>query len=87
MTTILNEDRDDKKMVVTPDCSPEVLEETINFMYGKDIKDEFDDFAGLLDTAERFMMEDFKIVIGKRMVIKDRRDVYSCSGILCKKAC
>jgi hypothetical protein len=70
MNTILNEDRDDKKMDVTPDCSPEVLEETINFMYGKDIEDQFDDFAGLLDTAERFMMEDFKIVIGKKMVIK-----------------
>jgi hypothetical protein len=70
MNTILNEDRDNKKMDVAPDCSPEVLEETVNFMYGKDIKKSFNDFAGLLDAAERFMMEDFKSEIGNLMVIK-----------------
>jgi hypothetical protein len=57
-------------MDLTPDCSPEVLDEAINFMYGKDINEQFDDFAGLLDASERFMMDDFKIEIGKRMVRK-----------------
>jgi hypothetical protein len=61
---------DGNKMDVTPDCSPEVLMETINFMYGKEIKEQVDNFAGLLDAAERFMMDDFKIEIGKRMVNK-----------------
>jgi hypothetical protein len=70
INTLLNKDHDDKKMDLTLDCSPEVLEETVNFMYGRDIKEHFDDFAGILDAAERFMMDDFKIEIGKRMVIK-----------------
>jgi hypothetical protein len=70
INTLLNEDHDDQKMDLTLDCSPEVLEETINFMYGQDIKENFNDFAGLLDAAERFMMDDFKIKIVKRMVSK-----------------
>jgi hypothetical protein len=78
MNTLMNKDTDYKKIDVTRDCSPEVLVETVNFMYGLDIKEEFDDFAGLLDAAERFMMDDFKTEIGKRMVkkVKLRKDNY-----------
>ena len=49
------------------DCSPEVLQEAVNYMYGVDIAKDFNDLIGLLEIAERFLMEDLKEETGKQM--------------------
>ena len=49
------------------DCSPEVLNEAVNFMYGVNIAKDFNDLIGLLEIAERSLMEDLKEETGKQM--------------------
>ena len=49
------------------DCSPEVLKEAVSYMYGVDIDKDFNDLIGLLEIAERFLMEDLKEETGNRM--------------------
>merc|ERR1712226_1157477 len=43
------------------DCTPEVLSEAVNFMYGEGITKNFTEYEGLLEIAERFLMDDFKL--------------------------
>merc|ERR1712105_47571 len=42
------------------DCLPEVLSEAVQFMYGEDITNNCTEYEGLLEIAERFLMDDFK---------------------------
>ena len=55
-------ERKEKKMELK-DCSVEALKVAVNFMYGINIPEAFDEHGELLHLADLFMMENLKEVV------------------------
>merc|ERR1719370_368974 len=57
-------DAKSKTEIDVKDCSLEVLNCAVNFMYGTPVPEDFADTQGLLHQADLFMMEDLKKAVG-----------------------
>jgi len=57
-------DAKSKTEINVEDCSLEVLNCAVNFMYGTPVPEDFADTQGLLHQADLFMMEDLKTAVG-----------------------
>ena len=59
-------ERKEKKMEVK-DCSVEALKVTVNFMYGINIPEDFEEHGELLHLADLFMLENLKEVVVEKL--------------------
>merc|ERR1712181_87843 len=56
-----------EKKIELRDCSVEALNVAVNFMYGIDIPEDFEEHGELLHLADLFMMENLKEVVVEKM--------------------
>ena len=70
------ESSEGRREIEVKDCTPEVLTQAVNFIYGVEIEDDFTDHAGLLDIAVKFKMQDLKDEVGMLIAKELDQDNY-----------
>lgn len=68
-----------RKLTVT-DCSAAVLAVAIDWMYGFGICEGLDELEDLLVLAARFLMEELKLEVGRRLALRVTKGNYRCQN-------